>query len=154
MSVRLDEHRRACTIGQENNAVAVHTLSLDHQINFRNSKVIYKEPNITKRRVIEGALIHSLNTFKNNKSFNEEDDIIRNFITFDFLKFKSAAHTPVVSSLSLAQAQGEVAVQWTPDATTDAENLQRNDHQPPDNPPALRRSERIRNRLPQDLDPD
>ena len=74
-------------------------------------------------------------------------------LSLNFLKFKSAAHTPVVSSLSLAQAQGEVALQWTPDAGTEAENLQRNDHQAPVNPLALRRSGRIRNRLPQDLDP-
>ena len=146
LAVRLDEHRRACSVGQENNAVAVHSISLDHRINFRESKVICKEPNVTKRRIIEGALIHSLDTFKNNKSFSKEDDLISNFITFNILKFKKVAHISVDSSLSFAQAQDE-----NPDAGTDAGN-ERN--LPPSNPQAVRRSQRIRNRPPRELDPD
>ena len=148
LSVRLEEHRRACTLGLENNAVAIHSISLDHRIDFKNSKIVCKEPNITKRRVIEGALIHSLDTFKHNKSFNKEDDIVSNFISYNVLKFASAAHTPVVPYLSLAQVQGV-----NPGTSTDAENHQRNVHQPPPNPQALRRSQRIRNRRQQDLDP-
>ena len=146
LSVRLEEHRRACTLGQENNAVAIHSLSLDHRINFKNSKIVYKEPNVTKRRVIEGALIHSSNTFKHNKPFHKEDDIISNSISYNVLKL--AAHTPVVSHLSIAQAEG-----GTSDASTDAGSDQRNDNQPPSNPQALRRSQRIRNRQQQDLHP-
>ena len=151
LSVRLDEHRNACSKGLDHNAVATHTLSLDHRINFKDSKIIYKEPNVTKRRVAEGALIHSLKTFKNNKSFNDEDDVISNFISHNVL----AAHSPVVSSLFSAQTQGIVALQQTHDVGTDAEDRSRqgNDHQPPDNPP-VRRSERVRQRLIQDLDPD
>ena len=144
-------------MGQENNAVATHTLSLDHRINFKDSKIIYKEPNVTKRRVVEGALIHSLKTFKNNKSFSEEDDIISNFISFNVLNFDIAAHTPVVSSLLSAQAQGEVVMQQIPEAGTDAVNRPHhgNDLQPPANPPGPRRSQRIRMRLRQDyLAPD
>ena len=161
LSVRLDEHKRACASGQENNAVATHSLSLDHRIYFKNSKIIYKESNVTKRRVVEGALIHSLNTFKNNKSFCEEDDILSNMISSHVLKSDKAAHTLVVSSLSHAQALDEVALQRSPDAGTDAENIHQprslrpeNDHQQPSNRPVPRRSQRIRQRQLHDLNPD
>ena len=138
-------------MGQENSAVATHTLSLDHRINFKDSRIIYKEPNVTKRRVVEGALINSLKTFKNNKSFSEEDDIISNFISFNVL----AAHIPVVSSLFSAQAQDGVVEQQIPDAGTDPDDRPNpgNDQLSHDNPPA-RRSQRIRMRLTQHLNPD
>ena len=50
---------------------------------------------------------------------------------------------------------GIVALQQAHDVGTDAEDRssQGNDHQPPDNPP-VRRSERVRQMLIQDLNPD
>ena len=92
----------------ENSAVAAHSLDLDHRIAFKNSKIIYKDTDIGRRRIVEGAIIHCIETFKNNKSFNDEDDIISHTI-FDFVKkFKGAADTLGDPPLSIAGTQGEL----------------------------------------------
>ena len=114
LDTRMDEHKRACSVGMENSAVANHSLDLDHRIDFKNSKIVYKEADVGKRRVVEGALIHCIKTFKNNKSFNEEDDVLSHFI-FDFVKnSKGAADTLGDPLLSIAGTQrvgaGEVPV--------------------------------------------
>ena len=147
LQIRLQEHKRACSIGLQNSAVANHALDLDHRIDFKNTKLVYKDSDIGRRRVVEGAIIHSVSTFENNKSFNQEDDIISSIIFRSVFRTNKAAYTPVDPLLSLAQAHDVVAADHNHDAGTDAERplqlnnaIQHNNLMP-------RRSERIRNRL-------
>ena len=94
-----------------------------------------KEASTSKRKIDEGAVIHSVETFENNKPFNDEDDIISTFIISPIAKNFKAAISGVDPFLSSAQAQdGDVAGQH-PDAGTDGEL------------PPLRRSARLRCRL-------
>ena len=107
LDIRMNEHKRACSMGMENSAVASHSLDLDHRIGFKKSKIIYKDADMSRRRVVEGAVIHCIETFKNNKSFNEEDDILSHFI-FNFVKnSKGAADTLGDPLLSIAGTPGE-----------------------------------------------
>ena len=64
LQIRLQEHKRACSIGLQNSAVANHALDLDHRIDFKNTKLVYKDSDIGRRRVVEGAIIHSVSTFE------------------------------------------------------------------------------------------
>ena len=77
---RLDEHKRACRMGTQSNAIANHSLDLDHRINFKDASIICKNSNVAQRKVIEGALIHILDTFADNKAFSQDDDITSAFI--------------------------------------------------------------------------
>ena len=74
LEVRIEEHKRAM-LGSENNMIAKHTWEKDHSINWKDSKIIYQNSNVGKRRIIEGPLIGICNTFKNNKAFTQEDEI-------------------------------------------------------------------------------
>ena len=106
LDIRLDEHKRACLMGMENSAVANHTLDLDHRIGFKKSKIVYKDADMGRRRVVEGAVIHCSKTFKNNKSFSEEDDILSYFIFNSVKNSKGAADTLGDPLLSIAGARG------------------------------------------------
>ena len=75
LDVRLEEHKRACRLGNSYSAVATHTLELDHRIGFKQSSIIYKCRNRNIRRTVEGALINLNNTFDNNKSSTKEDHL-------------------------------------------------------------------------------
>ena len=126
LDIRIDEHKRACRYGLENSAVAQHSLQLDHRINFENTKIIYNDSNIGRRRVVKGAVINSVKTFHKNKSFSEEDNIITNFIFNVIVRNSKATHTLGDPFLSLAQAQGDVSSRRNPDAGTYADQQQPN----------------------------
>ena len=57
--------------------------------------------------MVEGAVIHCIKTFKNNKSFNEEDNILSHFVIYFVKKSKGAADTLGDPLLSIAGTQGE-----------------------------------------------
>ena len=67
-------------IGAQNSAVASHTLNLDHRIDFSNCRFVYKSNHTKTRRVAEGVLINSLETFTGNKSFTSEDPYTRKML--------------------------------------------------------------------------
>ena len=146
---RLQEHKRACSIGLQNSAVANHSLNLDHRIDFNSTKIIYHDSDISRRRVVEGAFIHAISTFENNKSFNEEDDIISNIIFRSVSKRRKAAFISADPLLSFAQARDVIATDHRHDAGTDgATAMQEHDNYHEDEiRPQPRRSQRIRNRL-------
>ena len=73
LNIRLEEHRRACRLGDKYSAVATHSLHVGHRIGFRESNVVYKSQDRSTRRVVEGALISLNDTFINNKSGTKED---------------------------------------------------------------------------------
>ena len=75
LSTRLIEHSRAISKYDENSAIATHCWEYNHRMNFNDSKIIYKDKNIKRRRVVEGVLINSIPTVKGNKSFNTFDNI-------------------------------------------------------------------------------
>ena len=70
---RLDEHKRACRLGNSYSAVANHTWELDHRIGFKQSKLVFRSSDRNTRRTVEGALIQLNNTFINNKGSTKED---------------------------------------------------------------------------------
>ena len=78
--MRLSEHKRACRYGLPNSAVAQHSLELDHNINFREARMIWHCSNIHKRRVVESVIMSSLDTFQGNKPFIYENKMINKHI--------------------------------------------------------------------------
>ena len=107
LEVRLEEHKRACRLGSNYSSVAQHTLDLGHSINWKGSKVLHRDHDVGRRRVVEGALINVLDTFENNKSFTQ-DDFILDFLVINTLKINlssfSTTPTAQVFSPSVAQA--------------------------------------------------
>ena len=110
LATRIGEHKQACRQGNPNNAIATH--SLDHRINFNDARIICHNNSISKRRVIEGAIIHTVDTFPGNKSFSQEDYFTSKFICreakikLDIIKeiAPSAAHCLATASHSHPQA--------------------------------------------------
>ena len=123
LEVRIGEHKRACRLGTESNMIAKHSWDLDHRINWKESKLIYKESNIGKRRVVEGALIGLFDTFKNNKAFTQEDSITNWLICKSLnIDVSSFSITPSAQALSLSSAQVLGDVASSSNAGTDAVN--------------------------------
>ena len=52
--------------------MAQHSLTLDHPIDFKNAKLIWKSENIHKRRIVESVVMNSVDTFQGNKPFISE----------------------------------------------------------------------------------
>ena len=61
-----------------------------------------------RHRVVEGAVIHCTDTFENNKSFSEEDNIISFYIFNSIIKSREAAGTLGDPLLSIAGTQGRL----------------------------------------------
>ena len=72
---RLEEHARAIRYNDSKSALAAHCWNENHHMNFKDSKIVYRESNEKRRRVIEGSLINSIPTVPGNKSFNNLDSI-------------------------------------------------------------------------------
>ena len=103
LEVRIEEHKRACRIDSENNMIAKHSWEKDHRINWKDSKIIYKESNVGKRRVLEGALIGICHTFKNNNGFTQEDKITNLLILKSIeIDINSFGITPTAGAFSLS----------------------------------------------------
>ena len=101
LPIRLEEHKRACRMGYANSAVANHSLNLDHRIDFHKATIINSNNIIAQRRVIEGALIHCLDTFEGNKTFSQDDTLTSRYIIkaakFDLKKLSEISPTSALS---------------------------------------------------------
>ena len=73
LPTRITEHIRTYNNHAQNNAIVSHSYSKDHQINWNQSKIIFKNSDAHVRRLIEGAAMNLGNSFKGNKSFVNED---------------------------------------------------------------------------------
>ena len=73
LSTRLEEHRKAVSDNDRNSAIAKHCWEVNHRMNFKDSRLVYKNSNIKQRRVVEGVLIDSIPTLPGNKSFSSLD---------------------------------------------------------------------------------
>ena len=78
LPTRREEHKQACRSGNPNSAIATH--SLEHRVNFNDARIICKSHDIAKRRVIEGSIIRTVDTFPGNKAFSQEDYFTSKFI--------------------------------------------------------------------------
>ena len=147
LKVRIGEHKRACRLGSENNMIAKHSWDNDHRINWEESKIIYKESNIGKRRVVEGALIGLCNTFKNNKAFTQEDSITNWLVCKSVnIKINSFSITPAAQAFSLSPAQVLEVARPISNAGTDAvdeDSAERINNSQAANGQLLRRSARL-----------
>ena len=97
LPTRLAEHKRAYENHAQNNAIVSHSFSKDHQINWNQSKLIFKSSDVHVRRLLEGAAINLGNSFKGNKSFVNEDPFINYYLINSFLKpfnFKTSSVFP------------------------------------------------------------
>ena len=155
LATRIEEHKHACRQGNPNNAIATH--ALEHRINFNNAKIICQNNNIAKRRVIEGAMIHTVDTFPGNKSFSQEDyftskficreakinfDIVRDIAPSVALHLSAATHSnPQVTRDTQVPNLNPVLIQRTQEIINQP-GLYQHNNRPPD--PPLRRSRRIR----------
>ena len=101
--------------------IAKHSWERDDRINCKDSKIIYNESNVGKRRVAEGALIGFCDTFKNKIAFTQEDKIT-NLIILKLIRINiNSFHiTPTSKAFSLPPAQALDDVASLPNAGIDA----------------------------------
>ena len=66
--VRLKEHKSAVRLGKMNNACAKHSANKNHLIDWKNAKPVYKSGCLSKRLVVESALIKTSPNFNNMAS--------------------------------------------------------------------------------------
>ena len=133
VGVRLDEHKRACRRGDSDNAIAVHSLGLDHRIGFSVARLVFISSNICIRKTVEGALISLNSTFKNNKNSAKENSLV-SFILCSELKIKNACNivaTLSPAALPLSSQVGELPLRDTHAMGAYADPLRR----PPDPDP-------------------
>ena len=123
LSVRLEEHCKDCRLGLQTSMVAKHTLKLGHRINWGSAGIILKENDVGKRRVVEGALIHLLETFENNKSFTQED-VITNILICKSAKINlnSFSIAPTARAFSLSSTQVLADASSSPSSSTGTES--------------------------------
>lgn len=137
-AIRKQEHINACRMGYTNNAIVSHTLHDGHRIDFDKAALISKTSNIRTRRVIEGALIHQLDTFPGNKSFSTDDDLTSLYVfkAAPILHHKLLQSVPSIPKFLLPKHLRDTMEPPLPPLQQPAPE----DH-PPD--PPLRRSVRI-----------
>ena len=62
---RLKEHHRAVNVSDANNGIAVHANEHDHPVDWSSAKILHKETNFIKRKVVEALHIsetkHTMN---------------------------------------------------------------------------------------------
>ena len=75
LSIRIEEHSRAVRYQDRNSALAAHCWDEDHQMNFKDSKIIYRNNDARRRRVVEGALINLIPVVPGKKYFNNLDTL-------------------------------------------------------------------------------
>ena len=65
LKVRLKEHHRAVNVSDANNGIAVHANEHDHPVDWSSAKILHKETNFIKRKVVEALHIsetkHTMN---------------------------------------------------------------------------------------------
>ena len=66
--VRLKEHKSAVRLGNMNNACAKHSANKNHLIDWKNAKPVYMSGCLSKRLVVESALIKTSPNFNNMAS--------------------------------------------------------------------------------------
>ena len=58
LSTRLDQHKRKISLAQTDSALFIHMRdNLDHRFNFKDARLIFKSEFLTKREMVESALI-------------------------------------------------------------------------------------------------
>ena len=58
LKVRLKEHHRAVNVSDINNGIAVHANEHDHPVDWSSGKILHKETNFIKRKVVEALHIN------------------------------------------------------------------------------------------------
>ena len=77
LNQRLKEHKSDINNKKEFSALATHSNLKNHTINFNSAKIIYPCSNISKRHIVESALINTnKNCFNLNKGFVPLNDYI------------------------------------------------------------------------------
>ena len=150
LAVRLEEHKQACRTGNSYNAIATHSLDLDHRIGFSSAKIVYKCNNINIRKIAEGSLISLNSTFKNNKGSTHEDRFI-DYNICRILEIDNYSNIAATLSPAALPLYSQVDEEAQATGTYAAPTLGPRPPDPPDddNTPVrrgLRRSERIRQR--------
>ena len=77
---RLSEHKRAIRNGDANNAVFIHMSPQNHPIDWENTKLIYKEKDEKKRKIVEAAVINSVKNANLNDGFYKFDSLTTNYV--------------------------------------------------------------------------
>ena len=65
--VRLKEHKHNCISQKVSSAIADH-FSSGHSLDFENSRVIYRESHLYRRKIAEALMINNTRTISGNKS--------------------------------------------------------------------------------------
>ena len=125
ISIRLDEHKRACRRGDRDNAIVTHSLVEDYRMGFNRASLVYSSNNIGIRKSVEGALISLNSTFKSNKSSAKEDSFT-SYMICSSLKIKQYCNivaTISPAALPLSSQVDELAHCGTHDTGTYADPM-------------------------------
>ena len=57
LDTRLKEHKRAVTIDNRNNGIATHANTKEHSINWSSARVLHREQNWHRRKLLEALKI-------------------------------------------------------------------------------------------------
>ena len=66
---RIQEHKQALRRDDDLNSLVQHRNLLNHQIDINNATTIHKEDDLTRRKLIEAAIISEYNTFDQRPGF-------------------------------------------------------------------------------------
>ena len=133
LSIRLEEHSKAVREFDNRSAIANHCWENDHRMDFKNSRFVYKDSNIKRRRAVEGVLIDSIPTVLGNKSFNSLDFFNSHLVLKEakLLNFVKAANdlallpapdNPIIVPNPGAPDQGFAAEDYLPDGSVFVNN--------------------------------
>ena len=91
LKVRLKEHHRAVNVSDTNNGIAVHANEHDHPVDWSSAKILHKETNFIKRKVVEALHIsetkHTMNLDQGLRLNPTWQTLTIAFVSFHFFVF-------------------------------------------------------------------
>ena len=112
----LKENHRNCRLDSRNGKVT----KVRHRVDWEGTAIVFKSTNVGERRLVEGELIHLLETFDRNKSLTQEDSFTKLLICllatikFNEIGFYST-HTTWTLSKVLAMVIIQLSIQQPKD---------------------------------------
>ena len=79
-SKRISQHRYNVRTGNESSGIFIHVRDEDHNINWKETKELYKSGNVTERLIIESCFIDKVPNMNLNSGFYKVDSIMKNML--------------------------------------------------------------------------
>ena len=80
LDTRIKEHKYACKVGNNNNAIFVHSYNNNHVIDWTSSQMLYNCSNFKKRRIVESVCIDKYENFNLSEGTFRLDPVIKGLV--------------------------------------------------------------------------